>query len=70
LSDEHPYVRASAAQAQGKLNHPDALAPLTTLLTDTSDVNGDIHPGGPYVREFVAKALSKMDKSSTSDRTI
>ena len=69
LSNEHPFVRASAAQALGKLKHPDAIAPLTALLTDETDVYEDIRPGGPtpYVREFVAKALSKIDKSNTDD---
>jgi HEAT repeat protein len=69
LSNEHPFVRASAAQALGKLEHPDATAPLTALLTDESDVYEDIRPAGPgpYVREFVAKALSKIDKPNTDD---
>jgi hypothetical protein len=67
LGDEHPFVRASAAQALGKLNHPDAIAPLTALLTDASDVYEDIHPGGPYVHDFVAKALSKIDKPNRDD---
>jgi hypothetical protein len=67
LGNEHPFVRASAAQALGKLNHPDAIAPLTALLTDRSDVYEDVHPGGLYVREFVAKALSKIDKPDRDD---
>ncbi len=62
LSDEHPFVRASAAQALGKLNHPDSIAPLTALLSDYTGANEDLYEGGPYVREFAAKALSKIDK--------
>lgn len=68
LSDEHPFVRASAAQALGKLNRPDTIEPLTALLTDKSGVDDDIFPmGGPYVNEYVEKALSKMDKPGKDD---
>lgn len=61
LSDEHPFVRAAAAQALGKVRAPEALAPLQALRTDESPVHEDLpRGGGPPVREFVELALSKL----------
>jgi hypothetical protein len=63
LSDEHPFVRAAAAQSLGKLRAPETLQALQALCADDADINGDLSPsvsGGPTVRQIAEMAISKL----------
>ena len=61
LADDHPFVRASAAQALGKLCPPESLAPLQALRNDHANVNADFPlASGPLVSEYVEQTLSKF----------
>ena len=63
LSDEHPFVRAAAAQSLGKLRATETLNALRQLCADDADVDGDLPPsasGGQTVRQFAEMAISKI----------